>query len=93
MTPDRHPSPPTGRERGDPQAQDQTMAVWHPRAHVIGDGAATHQARSGGRYAFLTPECALEDATMLRRSYDARPRTMGEDNPLEYAPDTAAETT
>jgi len=24
------------------------MAVWHPRASVSGDGAATHQARSGG---------------------------------------------
>jgi hypothetical protein len=43
------PSLPTHRQgEGGPQAQDQTMAVWHPRARVIGDGFATLQARSGG---------------------------------------------
>ena len=43
------PSLPTHRqEEGRPQAQDQTMAVWHPRGRVIGDGFATPQARSGG---------------------------------------------
>jgi hypothetical protein len=29
-------------------AEDQTKVVWHPRVGAVGDGSATHQARSGG---------------------------------------------
>ena len=42
-----HASPPPDRVRGEPQAQGQPRTLWHPRAGVIGDASAIHQARSG----------------------------------------------